>query len=339
MGHSPLIFGTCGDDVLTGGAGNDFIIGLKGDDVLEGGGGKDKLIGGRGDDQLDGGSGNDLLVGGKGEDVLTGGSGSDIVKGGRGDDRLIYVAADNDGSRDLYNGGRDTDTLELVLTAGEANDAALQADIAAFQAHLAGIRNGMIRPHKAFTFSSLDLTVKNIENLVITQTGNQDPLAVDDAATTDEDVAVTIDLLGNDSDPDGDTLTVTAVTQGTNGSVVNNNDGTVTYTPNADFSGTDSFSYTIDDGNGGTSTATVEVTIDPVNDAPVIDPAVFSVDEGDTAVGTITASDVDSAGPLAIPIWPLVERKRAMSTALTDQATCWACFQFHGANSSSRLIL
>jgi len=155
---------------------------------------------------------------------------------------------------------------------------------------------------KPFTFASLGLTVKNVEELVITQTGNQDPLAVDDTATTDEDASITVDLLDNDSDPDGDTLTVTAVTQGANGTVVDNNDGTVTYTPNANFSGSDSFSYTIDDGNGGTSTAAVGVTVDPVNDAPVFDPAVFDLDEGQTAVGTITATDADATGPLTFSL-------------------------------------
>ncbi|WP_299157100.1 cadherin-like domain-containing protein, partial [uncultured Christiangramia sp.] len=73
----------------------------------------------------------------------------------------------------------------------------------------------------------------------------------------------------NDSDPDGDELTVTEVTQPGNGSAVINTDGTVTYSPNENFNGTDTFEYTISDGNGGTDTATVTVTIGAENDAPV----------------------------------------------------------------------
>ena len=65
----------------------------------------------------------------------------------------------------------------------------------------------------------------------------------------------------------GETLTVTAVTQGANGSVTFTASG-VSYTPNADFFGTDSFTYTISDGNGGTATATVNVTVTNVNDDP-----------------------------------------------------------------------
>ena len=86
--------------------------------------------------------------------------------------------------------------------------------------------------------------------------------------TTDEDTPVTVSVLGNDSDVDGDTLSVMGTTAPSNGSIVDHGDGTITYTPDADFNGSDSFTYTISDGNGGTDTATVTVTVDPVNDAP-----------------------------------------------------------------------
>ena len=81
----------------------------------------------------------------------------------------------------------------------------------------------------------------------------------------------------------GETLTVTAVTQGTNGTVAITGGGTgVTYTPDANFFGTDSFTYTISDGNGGTDTATVNVTVTTVNDAPdaVDDAATVAEDSG-----------------------------------------------------------
>jgi len=95
--------------------------------------------------------------------------------------------------------------------------------------------------------------------IAVTNT-NDPPLAVDDSDTTPADTPVTIDVLDNDSDIDGDTLTIDSVTQGTNGSVINN-DSDVTYTPNPGFTGTDSFTYTISDGNGGTDMATVTVTV------------------------------------------------------------------------------
>ena len=96
--------------------------------------------------------------------------------------------------------------------------------------------------------------------IITVSQSNDPPLAVDDTATTPENTAVTIDVLNNDSDPDGDTLTVDSVTQGTHGSVINN-DSDVTYTPDSGFGGTDSFTYTVSDGNGGTDTASVTVTV------------------------------------------------------------------------------
>ncbi|MBV2139182.1 MAG: cadherin-like domain-containing protein, partial [Candidatus Thiodiazotropha sp. (ex Ctena orbiculata)] len=106
------------------------------------------------------------------------------------------------------------------------------------------------------------------------------PVAADDTIGTDEDTPVTVDVLPNDSDPDGDTLTVTSVTQGTNGAVtIDPVSGNPVYTPNPDFNGTDTFTYTIDDGNGGTDTASVTVTVNAVNDLPEITPATAIVSE------------------------------------------------------------
>ena len=99
---------------------------------------------------------------------------------------------------------------------------------------------------------------------------NPPPVAVNDTATTNEDTPVTIAVLANDRDPDGDPLTVVSAVAA-NGTVVINPNGTITYSPKANFNGTDTITYTISDGNGGTSTATVTVTVAPVNDAPTVD--------------------------------------------------------------------
>ena len=96
---------------------------------------------------------------------------------------------------------------------------------------------------------------------------NPGPTAINDVAATNEDALVNIDVLVNDTDPDNDPLTVTAATAG-NGTVTIRPDGTIDYTPNPNFNGTDTIVYQISDGNGGVSTATVTVTIAPVNDVP-----------------------------------------------------------------------
>ncbi|MCP3937132.1 MAG: tandem-95 repeat protein, partial [Actinomycetia bacterium] len=109
--------------------------------------------------------------------------------------------------------------------------------------------------------------------VTVTVNATQDvPVAGDDVVATAEDTAVTTgNVLANDTDPDGDTLSVDSFTQGANGSVSYNADGTFTYTPHADFNGTDTFTYTVDDGQGNTDTATVTVTVNAVQDAPILE--------------------------------------------------------------------
>jgi VCBS repeat-containing protein len=96
----------------------------------------------------------------------------------------------------------------------------------------------------------------------ITITGANDaPVAADDAAATDVDTPLTIAVLANDTDVDGDGLSISGVTQGTNGAVTVNVDSSVTFTPEAGFTGSDSFTYSVSDGNSGGDTGTVTVTV------------------------------------------------------------------------------
>ncbi len=97
---------------------------------------------------------------------------------------------------------------------------------------------------------------------------NRAPDAVDDSATTIRNTPVTINVVANDTDPDGDPLSVTAVSDPPNGTATNNNNGTVTYQPDNGFIGSDSFTYTISDGRGGSDTATVRVTVNPPPNRP-----------------------------------------------------------------------
>ena len=100
---------------------------------------------------------------------------------------------------------------------------------------------------------------------------NDSPKANDDNVKAREDAAIaTVKVLANDTDPDGDKLMVVDATQGANGSVTIGADSTLAYVPGRNFSGTDAFTYTLSDGQGGTDTATVSVTIDPINDVPSI---------------------------------------------------------------------
>ncbi len=91
---------------------------------------------------------------------------------------------------------------------------------------------------------------------------NTPPIAAPDSAVTALNAAVTVDVRGNNNEPDGDALSVSAVTQGASGLVtINVATGNPKYTPNTNFVGFDSFNYTISDGHGGTATAAVNVTV------------------------------------------------------------------------------
>ena len=97
---------------------------------------------------------------------------------------------------------------------------------------------------------------------------NEAPEAADDEAVTPEDEAVTIDVLANDTDPEGDRLRVRTLSAPAHGTARLAEGGRVIYTPEADFHGVDSFTYVVSDGGGLTDSASVEVTVLPVNDAP-----------------------------------------------------------------------
>ena len=97
---------------------------------------------------------------------------------------------------------------------------------------------------------------------------NDPPLAGDDAADTPEDTPVTIDVLGNDSDVEGDALALVEVSAPAHGTAVTDT-GAVVYTPEPDFHGTDRFTYVVGDGSGLTARAAVDVTVRPVNDPPL----------------------------------------------------------------------
>jgi DNA/RNA endonuclease G (NUC1) len=139
--------------------------------------------------------------------------------------------------------------------------------------------------HGGTDTATVNVTVTNVQDA---------PDAIDDNATIAEDSgANTISVRDNDVDADNDTLAISAVTQGTHGSVTHNGT-TVSYTPNANFFGNDSFTYTVDDGHGGTDTATVNVTVTNVQDAPdaVNDSTTIAEDSGANTI-SVRDNDVD----------------------------------------------
>ena len=125
---------------------------------------------------------------------------------------------------------------------------------------------------------------------------NAPPLAVDDAAQTAEDTPVTIAVLANDSDPDGDTLTVAGVSEPAHGTAVLTETGAVRYTPEPNFNGTDGFTYVVGDGSGLTAQAAVDVTVRPVDDPPeAVDDAAQTAEDTPVTIAVL-ANDSDPDG-------------------------------------------
>ena len=167
---------------------------------------------------------------------------------------------------------------------------------------------------------------------------NDDPVAVDDTITTDEGVAASVDVLANDGDADGDTVTISAIGTPTNGSVADLGGGVLEYTPDPGFFGTDSFTYTISDGAGGSATATVNVTVNPVNDDPVAVDDSISTDEDTSADVTVTDNDSDPDGDTLT----ISSFTQPANGAVTDQGGGVLRYtpdaNFHGADSFSYTV-
>jgi len=125
------------------------------------------------------------------------------------------------------------------------------------------------------------------------------PEALADAYSTDEDIPLSVDppgVLTNDTDVDGDPLTAVLDTDVSNGTLTLNLDGSFTYTPTANFNGTDSFRYHAWDGQANSNITTVTITVIAVNDAPVVENTSNSgpIQEGGSATITVSAYDVDN---------------------------------------------
>lgn len=271
-----LHLGTQRADNFAGNDRREIFVTLGGDDVVDAGGGDDTVIAGDGDDVVYGGAGGDNLLGDAGDDRIDGGAGSDHIDGGRGFDIAAYQ-----GSLDDY----------AVSTQGRNS------------ATVGDLGNGdkdRLNDIEAIYFAADDFTY-------YLDGRNNAVLARDDAGATDENAPLTFTdaaLISNDRDVDGDTVTVTGVSAtSARGAAVTLQNGVVTYTQGSLFdhlqageSITDTFTYTVSDGRGGTDTATVTVTINGANDNPEITSsnAVSFEENGTDPVLTVAAEDVDS---------------------------------------------
>jgi VCBS repeat-containing protein len=260
--------------------------GSKHADTISGTAEADRIFGENGNDVLSGGAGNDHIDGGNGSDTLSGGAGDDVIDGGNGQDTVVLTGRSSDYD---FSARPDGTILARDLRAGAPDGADRLISIERIQA-----ADGI--------FKIVDLV-----------SANAAPVAVNDQLTLAEDAGatdVTALLLANDRDGDGDALRLTSVqgvsAQGARVSI--SPAGQVSYDAGSIFSGlesgqtaTDSFTYTVTDEFGLTSTATATLTITGVthNAAPVAadDALTLAEDAGATDVtATLLANDSDPDG-------------------------------------------
>ena len=132
-----------------------------------------------------------------------------------------------------------------------------------------------------FTYKANDGRVdSNVATVTVTVSPTNDaPDALDDSCSTDEDTGCIGNVLVNDSDPDGDSLSAAVVDGPSHGSLTLSSDGSFTFTPDANYNGSDSFTYKANDGQADSNVATVSLSVISVNDAPVASDDSYSTDE------------------------------------------------------------
>ncbi len=326
FGGNDALFGYDGHDTLNGGDGNDSLDGGLGSDTLNGGAGDDNLQSGAGDDVLEGGDGNDFLYDSQGTNRMLGGGGRDTIHAfagatvdGGADNDTILVSSSNvaittgtgsDTVRPTYfrnssiisdftvgDGGDIFDLTDLLSTmpsypggnpfatghmrlVQSGTDTLVQVDYDG-----SGTSHSFITIATLQSVTATDLTAFNFGGYGTDGSIQTTPSGIPDSASGDEETQ----LAGQVSaiDPDSATLTF-AVAQGpSNGTLTFNSDGTWRYTPNANFHGTDSFTFTANDGTETSTPATVTLTVRPIEDEAT---GTLVVNGPAAEGGTLTAS-------------------------------------------------
>lgn len=318
--------GTATRDVICARGGADRIFGLAGSDRIYGGGGRDRIIAGAGNDVAVGNRRGDRLVGGPGTDRLFGGFGTDLCRGGLGTDRRRSCELPNHppSAADDFAETYERTALTLAVL---GNDTDVDNDALAIRSLKASATTGAVGVaggRRAVTYDPTgrfvalgagETATDRFSYAVGDPRGGTDsavvsiavvgvddpPSAFEDSKTLHEDAEVTsIDVLGNDADPDGGPISLASATDGGHGTVeITSAAGDLTYVPDPDYCGPDSFTYRLAPG-GSEARVLVSVlcTDDPgdvsVDLAPNLFPA-FSRDITDYVVRC-------SAEPLAVSV-------------------------------------
>ena len=203
--------------------------------------------------------------------------------------KSISVLA-NDSDVDIANEG---DNLTILSVAGVDNG---QVDIAGDKKSLTFTPVANWNGAETFTYTLRDNeNQQSTASVTVTVTPvNDAPVAVSDADEINEDNPITVYVLVNDSDVDGDDLTISSATGASHGSISLAGDKkSLTYTPSADWNGIETFNYTIKDSSNATATSSVVITVKAVNDAPAAVADSMTISEDQVSELTVLANDTD----------------------------------------------
>ncbi len=237
-------------------------------------------------------AGNDTLIGGANNDTLSGGVGSDtyIFNTGDGNDTIQDSGAAQDFDRLVIGGGLTANDLNFVRLSSSPDDITIQlssGESIVVEQQLLGASYG-IDEIEFSNGDTLDRSEIDLLSNAAAVVANDPPIAVDDfpfAVSETTGVVFAQTLLQNDSDANGDTLSVVSVQDVVGGTAILNIDGNIDITADENGDGVVDFIYTISDGNGGTSTALATVIVTPADDAPTVE-IVNGTNSADVISGT-----------------------------------------------------
>jgi VCBS repeat-containing protein len=294
------IFAKGGNDLITLGNGTQIVDAGAGDDTIITGSGDDVIITGVGADTVDAGAGNDIITSSGDNNRLTGGAGDDIINGGTGDDNFVFRPGDG---YDLIHDQGGLDALLIDGVFGDitpedfwvervGNDVIVKLD----DGSTAFIKDWGLTENKVENIHFRDKVVA-IADLLFLRARSYD-------LVLDEDTGISGGIeLGNA----GDGVTFTVAQAAGNGSFVVDNNGSWTYTPNGDYNGTDQVLVKVTNALGQETISTIDLTINPINDAPVVaaDSGFVVEDAVVTASGNVLANDSDvDAGTILSVVTP-----------------------------------
>ncbi len=253
----------------------EHIVATSYSDILTGNSTSNTIWGREGNDTISGNSGHDSLYGEDGDDLIDGGAGNDVIDGGDGQDTAIFSGDRSDYQISRLSGGG-LSVRDLRSNSPDGTDDLTNVELLQFA----------------------DGTITEFAAANHAPTPGSPGLS-----TADKDTPITIAatiLLADATDADGDTLTILSLGAAQNGAVAFDVNGDVVFTPATGFTGYATFTYTLSDGNGGTTIATRYVSVETDNEAPVaVDDSGLSTALGTpltVLAATLLANDTDADG-------------------------------------------